>query len=207
MAQNTGSMQQQQGLQQAASVIFALVAVVPMLIFAYTLYALDGLRYTLGQLALTVALAVSLFGFWLFRSMLARMSEIVDSLVRAIEQANRNRSAPPASARATPTLAAATAAGIVKESPFARGPDPHLGALGPIREFGEMARTMDQLWRREARACEGRRVRVSVANAVEPLFGVIAEVTDDGFYLQQEDQMVPVSYRRVRGIEVQHDAS
>jgi hypothetical protein len=81
----------QQGLQQAASVIFALVAVVPLLIFAWTLHALGAIRSAQAQLSLGVALAVALLGFWMFRSMLGRMAEVVQALGAAVEQVNRTR--------------------------------------------------------------------------------------------------------------------
>ncbi|HEX2441125.1 MAG TPA: hypothetical protein VHT71_22630 [Methylomirabilota bacterium] len=79
------------GLQQAASVIFALVAVVPLLIFAWTLHTLGAIRSTQAQLSLGLALAVSLLGFWMFRSLLTRMAEVVQALAAAVEQASRMR--------------------------------------------------------------------------------------------------------------------
>ena len=98
----------QQGLQQAASVIFALVAVVPLLIFAWTLNALGVIRSTQAQVSLSLALGVALLGFWMFRSLLSRMAEVVQALTAAVEQATRaqRRSAvavPPATAVAAPT--------------------------------------------------------------------------------------------------------
>src|SRR5436190_1668412 len=55
MADNGSAKSKQQGLQQAASMIFALVAVVPLLIFAYTLHALGAIRSTQAQLSLGLA--------------------------------------------------------------------------------------------------------------------------------------------------------
>jgi hypothetical protein len=91
----------QQGLQQAASVIFALVAIVPLLIFAWTLHSLGVIRSTQAQLSLGLALGIALLGFWMFRSMLGRMAEVVQALAAAVEQANRARR-PPAVAAAAP---------------------------------------------------------------------------------------------------------
>jgi hypothetical protein len=107
----------QQGLQQAASVIFALVAVVPLLIFAWTLHTLGAIRSTQAQLSLGLALAVALLGFWMFRSMLSRMAEVVQALAAAVEQANRARR-PPAAA---PVLAAPPAA-VVPSTETATAP-------------------------------------------------------------------------------------
>src|SRR5712692_12077644 len=103
----------QQGLQQAASMIFALVAIVPLLIFAWTLNVLGVIRHTQAQVSLALALAISLLGFWIFRSMLGRMAEVVQALAAAVEQANRSRRAlspTPGPASATPRPVAVAAA-------------------------------------------------------------------------------------------------
>jgi hypothetical protein len=109
----------QQGLQQAASVIFALVAVVPLLIFAWTLHALGSIRSMQAQLSLGFALAVALLGFWMFRSLLGRMAEVVQALAAALEQASRVRRAPaPALAAApVPGAPAVSALPAVAETP------------------------------------------------------------------------------------------
>ena len=91
MADDGSAKTKQQGLQQAASVIFALVAVVPLLIFAWTLHTLGAIRSTQAQLSLGLALAVALLGFWMFRSLLGRMAEVVQALTAAVEQASRMR--------------------------------------------------------------------------------------------------------------------
>ncbi|HEY2995043.1 MAG TPA: hypothetical protein VGM22_19690 [Methylomirabilota bacterium] len=202
----------QQGLQQAASVIFALVAVVPLLIFAYTLHALGAIRSTQAQISLGLALAISLLGFWMFRSMLGRMAEVVQALAAAVEQANRIRrpagpvtstaapaAVPAGAASAAPRAAnAAMAAGPAKKIAVDRGGIP---GVGNIREIAEVARTMDVLWQREATAHVGKRVSISVANAKDPLIGVISEVSDDGFILDQADGQNAIAYRRVTGID------
>jgi len=219
MANDDSARSKQQGLQQAASMIFALVAVVPLLIFAYTLHHLGAIRSTQAQLSLGLALAVSLLGFWLFRSMLGRMAEVVQMLAAAVEQANRARS--PMAPRAAATNAVAPAAvpsavGTVAPAAFARPAatavaaaaparkvvaDKAIPGVGNIREIAEVARTMDVLWQREAAAHIGKRVSISVANAREPLIGTITEVSDDGLILDQPDGEVAVAYRRVTGID------
>ena len=213
MAQHSGSVNKQRGLRHAASVIFALVAIVPLLVFAYTLYALDALRHAQAQAALGLALAVSLLGYWLFRAMLGQMSTNVDALVKAVAQTNRAyasmdpaAAAPPGVTRAASRSAAS--AGRASASAFAHGgTEHHVAGLGAIHEFGEMARMMNQLWLREATRNRGHRVQVSVANATAPLVGVITEVTDDGFYIEEDGATVPVSYLRVQGIERLNGAS
>jgi len=129
MAEDDGARSKQQGLQQAASVIFALVAIVPLLIFAWTLHTLGVIRSTQAQLSLGLALAVALLGFWMFRSMLGRMAEVVQALAAAVEQANRARrvppvATPPAAAVASPAPVAGAASAPVAAEPATPTPAP-----------------------------------------------------------------------------------
>ena len=123
-----GAKSRQQGLQQAASVIFALVAVVPLLIFAWTLHALGVIRSTQAQISLGLALAVALLGFWMFRSLLGRMAEVVRVLTGAIEQATRVRRGPVAAASPEPS---AHPVAVVAEAPAGLHavPTPVLGKM------------------------------------------------------------------------------
>jgi len=218
MANDGSARSKQQGLQQAASMIFALVAVVPLLIFAYTLHALGAIRSTQAQISLGLALAIALLGFWMFRSMLGRMAEVVQMLTAAVEQANRVRrpvtappgagAAPAATASAAPSGAAAPAAArpagaaASTAAPVKKITADHgIPGVGNIREIAEVARTMDVLWQREAAAHIGKRVSISVANSRDPLIGTITEVSDDGLILDQADGQMAVAYRRVTGID------
>ena len=201
----------QQGLQQAASMIFALVAVVPLLIFAWTLHAVGAMRNTQALVCLGLALAISLLGFWMFRTMLGRMTDVVQGLAAVLEQSNRTRRAllptpGPASAAPRPVGAApaAVTVGTSAAPPAARkipAADRHLPGVGNIREIAEVARTMDVLWHREATAHVGKRVQISVANARDALIGTITEVSDDGLILEQADGPMAVAYRRVTAID------
>ena len=201
----------QQGLQQAASMIFALVAVVPLLIFAWTLHAVGAMRNTQALVCLGLALAISLLGFWMFRTMLGRMTDVVQGLAAVVEQSNRTRRAllptpGPASAAPRPVGGAPAAAtvGTSAAPPAARkipAADRHLPGVGNIREIAEVARTMDVLWHREATAHVGKRVQISVANARDALIGTITEVSDDGLILEQADGPMAVAYRRVTAID------
>ena len=219
MTQGTAT-SRQQGLRQAAAIIFALVAIVPLLVFAWTLHALDVGKRIEAQVGLSLSLAVALLGFWMFRMMLARMSEVVQALVAAVEQANRARRssqpehhpAPvPATAAAAPAPVAASTAAldaarakVIAPSPFATAPvskDRALPGIGNIREFGEVTRTMGALWQREAKAHLGRRVQISVANSREPLVGTLSEVSEDGLILELPDEPIAIAYRRITAIE------
>jgi len=212
MANDGSARSKQQGLQQAASMIFALVAVVPLLIFAYTLHALGAIRSTQAQISLGLALAIALLGFWMFRSMLGRMAEVVQMLTAAVEQANRVRrpvtappaagAAPAATASAAPAAARPAAAPASTAAPVKKVTADHgIPGVGNIREIAEVARTMDVLWQREAAAHIGKRVSISVANSRDPLIGTITEVSDDGLILDQADGQMAVAYRRVTGID------
>jgi hypothetical protein len=223
MADDGSAKTRQQGLQQAASVIFALVAVVPLLIFAWTLHALGVIRSTQAQLSLGLALGVALLGFWMFRSLLGRMAEVVRVLTAAVEQASRARrsgasavapapaSVPPARVTAEdaaasalalppPATASATLSRPATATNGARPARPVAG-LGKIRELTEVARTMDALWYREATAHLGKRVQISVANSRDPLVGTLSEATAEGLLLEQADGPVPVAYGRVTAID------
>jgi hypothetical protein len=227
MTQGTAT-SRQHGLRQAAAVIFALVAIVPLLTFAWTLHALDVIKRTEAQVGLGLSLAVALLGFWMFRVMLGRMSEVVQAMVAAVDHANRVRrpvpaEAPPISAApavatagpATPTPRAPTPAPsgaaleaarakVVAPSPFATAPvsrERALPGVGNIREFGEVTRTMGALWQREAKSHLGRRVQISVANSREPLVGTLSEVSDDGLILDLPDEPIAIAYRRITAIE------
>jgi hypothetical protein len=220
----------QHGLQQAASVIFALVAVVPLLIFAWTLHALGAIRSTQAQVSLGLAVAVALLGFWMFRSLLGRMAEVVQALAAALEQASRSRRPPLPAAAPTPAASPVTAPAVAPpsrvEAPSApsvvfRPPAPTVAAvtaraaepangdrparavpgLGAIRELSEVVRTMDALWYREATAHIGQRVQISVANSREPLVGTLSEATPDGLILEGPEGTVPIGYARVTAID------
>ena len=69
-------------LRAAASVVFALVALLPILLLVYFLSWADLLRYTAAQLGVLVAVGVSVVGFLVFRrlvSQIARLAETVQA--------------------------------------------------------------------------------------------------------------------------------
>src|SRR6266851_489173 len=64
-------------LRRASSVVFALISVLPLLLFAYTLYALDVLHHVTAQIGLGSALVLSMIGFYIYSVMMSRLSEIL----------------------------------------------------------------------------------------------------------------------------------
>ncbi|HKW95432.1 MAG TPA: hypothetical protein VJX92_26335, partial [Methylomirabilota bacterium] len=85
-------------LRNAASIVFALTAVIPLLLFTYTLYSLNDLRQTEAQMGLGAALACALVGLFIFSNLMGRLSEVL----RFIEQ----QDAPAEAASAQPAVAA-----------------------------------------------------------------------------------------------------
>jgi len=163
---------QGQSLREAASVVFALTAVIPLLVFAYTLYVLDVIGKPQAQLSLMLAVAVSLFGFRLFRLMVNRMV----GLLQAVGAAN-----PPS----TQVEVALPGIGTIQEFRQVAGAFDHLRAV----------------WKAEAAPHLGRSVVVSVRNSPLPIAGRLEQVTDDGVLLDDGGRQVGVSYRRISAIE------
>jgi hypothetical protein len=169
----------QLGLQQAASVIFALVAVVPLLIFAWTLHALGAIRSTQAQVSLGLALAVALLGFWMFRSLLGRMAEVVQALAAAVEQAGRVRrppmpaalptSAPSGSAPTAPMAPAANPVVAPAAAPLPRAEQP----AAPSVVFRPPATAVAAVTARAAEPANGDRPVRAVAG-----LGAIRELSE-----------------------------
>ena len=164
-----------QTLQYAASVVFALVAVIPLLMFAYTLVRVDGLRDLQNQIALGLALMAALTGFVVLRLMATRTSRLLHAVGQATEQGN------------VPASAAAK--------------DLEVPGVGPIREFHMIAEMLWPVLKAEAEPYLGQRVLISVKNSPRPIAGTVLEVTNDGVLLEENGREVGVSYRRISAIE------
>lgn len=156
-----------QTLQYAASVVFALTAVLPLLMFTYTLLRLNGLRDLQDQITLSLALMAALVGFGILRVMVARMSSLLYAVGQATEQGD------------VPASAAAKAHQVP--------------GIGTIQEFHKIAETLWPVWRAEAEPYLGQRVLVSVKNSSHPIAGTVLEVTNDGVLLKEDGQQVGVS--------------
>ena len=64
-------------LRNAASIVFALTAVIPLLLFTYTLYLLGQLGQFQAQMGLGVALGCALVGLFIFSNLMARLGEVL----------------------------------------------------------------------------------------------------------------------------------
>ncbi len=204
-------------LRNAASIVFALTAVIPLLLFTYTLYALNQLKLTEAQMGLGVALACALVGLFIFSNLMARLSEVL----RYLEE-QQDGTARPGTAASTSSTAgagpeaaarpAATAAGTGPTAPVLPGGlmVPGLGTITAASRAASAARqaagvfdeVQKTMWQAEAQRHLGRRVLISVKNATEPIEGSLAQIAEDGVLLEQGDERVAVSYLRITNIEV-----
>ncbi|HUM18466.1 MAG TPA: hypothetical protein VL086_22430 [Candidatus Nitrosotalea sp.] len=202
-------------LRNAASIVFALTAVIPLLLFTYTLYSLNQLRQTEAQMGLGVALACALVGLFIFSNLMARLSEVLRYLEeRDASEHGEAAAGPPAghamgSGSVAHPMVGAGANGPAAP-PFPGGlMVPGLGTITAASRAASAARqaagvfdeVQKTMWHAEAQRHLGRHVLISVKNAPEPIAGSLAQIADDGVLLEQGDQRVAVSYLRITNIE------
>ena len=198
-------------LRNAASIVFALTAVIPLLLFTYTLHRLDQLGQSQAQLGLAVALGCALVGLFIFSNLMGRLSEVL----RFLEE--QPAAMPATEDSASGAHSSAPAVPVASNGPAAlpwSGPDglvvPGLGTITAASRasaaarhaagiFDEVQKTM---WQAEAQRHLGRRVLISVKNAPDPIAGSLAQIADDGVLLEQDEQRVAVSYLRITNIDV-----
>jgi hypothetical protein len=167
-----------QTLLQAASTIFVLMTVLPLLIFTGTLYTLGSLGRDSAQLGLGLSLVISLTGFAILRAIMRRLSELSRGIGRAAGD-------PGTPSRPQP------AAAIAAMTP----------GLGAIDEVDEMAATMAALWRREAITHVGHQVVVSLVRGGDPMPGTLQELARPGLILNQHGEELTIPYHHIAGIE------
>lgn len=205
-------------LRNAASIVFALTAVIPLLLFTYTLYALNQLKLTEAQMGLGVALACALVGLFIFSNLMARLSEVLRYLEEQPDGAARpGTAASTSSASGTASEAVARPAATAPGSGGSTVPVlpgglmvPGLGTITAASRAASAARqaagvfdeVQKTMWQAEAQRHLGRRVLISVKNATEPIEGSLAQIAEDGVLLEQGDERVAVSYLRITNIEV-----
>ena len=165
-------------LLQSASLIFALMAVLPLLTFAYTLQKLNAIRELEYQAALAFALIVAILGFGVFRTMMIRVSR----LLRALHDATSGKEQ---SGRATAGNLKLPGIGVIQELE---------GLPGLVEQLGAM-------WKAEAERFLDRPVLVSVKNSAVAIRGTLRQATDTGLLLEHGDEREGITYRRVVAIE------
>ena len=199
-------------LRNAASIVFALTAVIPLLLFTYTLYLLGQLGQLQAQMGLGVALGCALVGLFIFSNLMARLSEVLRFLEGQPAPAEPpGGTADTASAADRASRPVSTAGGPA--SPPWPGPGglvvPGLGTITAASRAASAARqaagvfddVQKTMWHAEAQQHLGRRVLISVKNAPEPIAGSLAQIAEDGVLLEQDDERVAVSYLRITNIE------
>lgn len=200
-------------LRNAASIVFALTAVIPLLLFTYTLYSLDLLKLTQAQMGLGTALVCALVGLFIFSNLMGRLSEVLRYL-EARDVSVASEASPPAGEPVPPGLparpiVAASVAGPATPTFPGALLIPGLGTITAASRAASAARqaagvfdeVQKTMWHAEAQRHLGRHVLISVKNAPEPVAGSLAQIADDGVLLEQGDQRVAVSYLRITNIE------
>ncbi len=76
-------------LRQAASAMFAFTTIVPLMILVWTLHRLDALSELRSQVGLGLALAIALLGFYIFRQLMGRMSDLIQALGAVVDRSAR----------------------------------------------------------------------------------------------------------------------
>jgi len=215
-------------LRRASSVVFALISVLPLLLFAYTLYTLDVLHNNVAQIGLGSALVLSMIGFYIYSVMMSRLSDILRDL-EAEESAPRPPEAthgPVVTMAVEPgpsgPMAEGSTAGAPRQNPVPTSGRPSsfagrgrlsaggrgglvvpgMGRITELKPADPSALSdLDSMWRAEAEPLLRKRVLVAVRNAPDPMKGILAQVTQDGLVLDQNGNRVGISYARVSAIE------
>lgn len=211
-------------LRRASSVVFALISVLPLLLFAYTLYALNVLQQATAQIGLGSALALAMIGFYIYSVMIARLSDMLREI--EVNGTNAPHAAPshapvvtviepehglsPVPGHDDPALSASEATSARPSAAKSRnGSVARAGlvvpGMGRITELtpsdGAALSDLDLMWKAEAEPLLGRRVLVAVRNAADPIKGTLYQVTEDGVILDQRGAKFGISYTRVSAIE------
>src|SRR5215831_886011 len=201
-------------LRRASFMVFALISILPLLLFAYTLHALNVLDQYLAQIGLGSAIALAVVGFYIYSVMISRLSDVL----RDLEIDDAQSPVPAASHRPLMAMAVEPTPGAVAPShqrpvPLPPKPRPASAArdalfvpgVGRITELtpadAAALSDLDLMWRAEAEPLVGKRVLVAVRNTSEPIKGVLSQVTEDGVILDQSGATFGISYTRVSAIE------
>jgi len=203
-------------LRHAASAVFAVTTVLPLLIFVLTLHRIGALNQQQSQVGLGLALGVALFGFYIFRRLMGQMSDLISALGRVVAQGARATAEPrvasaPSAAAAphvapvvptAPRVARPPEAVLVNHAPMAAPAATTVPGLGAIREVDDLSHAMAKLWMGEAVVYKGRRVSLSIMNARAPIVGTLVDLTREGLLVDQDGSgQVAVSYDRLSGID------
>jgi hypothetical protein len=194
-------------LQQAASMIFVLMALLPFLIFVWIAFTLDALGDLRVQIGLGLALGLSLLGFAVLLVTMRRTATVLRLLVGANAARQMLPDAPAPAAGPGSGPPGGHAGGPVEAAPSTRAPSVDVApAIGSIRELRDATEAAGRRWKEDAERLMGRAVRVVVVNFDQPEIGVLSRVTEDGLVLEHAGQELGVLWRFVSRIELYADA-
>jgi signal transduction histidine kinase len=93
------------GLRRAADAIFALISLLPLLLFVFFMWHFDRLGETVAQVGVLLALVIALLGFIIFRQVVDRISDRIMDLGRVVDgQAPETLTPPSAKSAMVPGL-------------------------------------------------------------------------------------------------------
>ena len=194
-------------LQQAASIVFVLTAVLPLLIFVWVLHSLDVMGSFQAQVGIGVSLVIAILGLATLRGIMRRTSEALQALVRATPQTvsplvESDPVIEPGSMSSRVPSSAAPETPVADSTPGrSRAVHESAPAIGSIQELRDAMAAVARQWRREAEPLVGRLVLVYSTNFAEPESGTLARVTDDGLVLERDDIEIEMLWRLVAAIE------
>ncbi|HEY7541369.1 MAG TPA: ATP-binding protein [Methylomirabilota bacterium] len=113
-------------LREAASTIFALTAILPLLVFVYFMWRFELLQSTEAQIGIFLALAIALLGYVLFRRLTQRVADLGRALGQTLAVPGDKVAAAPVPA----TKGSSTAA---------------VPGLGQVNEIGEIAQAFGRM--------------------------------------------------------------
>ena len=112
-------------LREAASTIFALTAILPLLVFVYFMWRFERLESTEAQAGIFCALVLALLGYVLFRRLTQRVADLGRALGQAMAVPGAQKSVGPAPAKGSATAA--------------------VPGLGQVNEIGEIAQAFGRM--------------------------------------------------------------
>jgi signal transduction histidine kinase/HAMP domain-containing protein len=104
------------GLRRAADTIFALISLLPLLLFVFFMWHFDRLSETVAQVGVLLALIIALLGFVIFRSMVDRISDRILDLNRVVESRGSAVEAVPEPSTMVPGLGRITEIGDIAQA-------------------------------------------------------------------------------------------
>ena len=208
-------------LQQAASIVFVLTTVLPLLIFVWVLHSLDAMGHLHAQIGIVLSLVIAMLGFAILRTVMRRASDALHALVRAtahdgpvVRVGPRDATPPQPASHPAPSPTdyvpappppspgpASVPHPVSASATLSEDDEESAPAIGSIQELHDAVIAVARQWRREAEPLIGRPVLVYAKNFGDPETGTLVRVTDDGLVLDNNGSEFGVLWRFVSAIE------